>query len=72
MRAGWLATLPVMGWYIWSRLYPEDGTVSFIITAAPPLFVTLAVGYLIAVFSPRQPPAKIDDLTLFTLREKHV
>ncbi len=71
MLAGWLATLPVMGWYIWSRLYPEHGTVSFIITAAPPLFVTLAVGYLIAAFSPRQPSAKIDDLTLFTLREKH-
>ena len=72
MLAGWLATLPVLGWYVWSRLYPEYGTVSFIITAAPPLVVTLAVGYLIAAFSPRQPSAKIDDLTLFTLRREHV
>ena len=72
MLAGWLATLPVLGWYVWSRVYPEYGTVSFIITAAPPLIVTLAVGYLIAVFSPRQPSAKIDDLTLFTLEKERV
>lgn len=69
MLIGWLATIIVMGWYVWSRIYPENGSVSFIVTAAPPLFVTLAVGYLIAAFSARQPNEKIDDLTLFTLRK---
>ena len=72
MLAGWLATLPVMGWYIWSRVYPDHGTVSYMITAAPPLCVTLAVGYAIAIFTPRQSVAKTDDLTLFTLRDNRV
>lgn len=70
MLAGWGATIVVMGWYVYTRMNPEGPQLSFLVTAIPPLVVTLVVGFALAWMTPKQPTEKLDDLTLFTLRKK--
>ncbi len=70
MVVGWAATVVVMGWYVWTRLNPDGPQLSFLVTALPPLVVTLVGGYALAWLSPNQPREKLDDLTLFTLRRQ--
>jgi len=71
MLAGLLATLPVLGLYVWTRFDDRPGTLSFIVTSAPALIVPLVVGYAWALFCPRLSDERLHDLTLFTLGAKH-
>lgn len=67
MVAGWVCTIPMIVWYLVSRYSEGLEPVSFMYVGIPSLVVPLLVGYFLAMFTPKQPRDKIDDLTLFTM-----
>jgi len=68
--AGWMALIPMIAWYLYSKSHEGVEDISFMYVGIPGLVVPLAVGYTIALFKSPQPGDKIKDLTLWTLSKK--
>lgn len=70
LAAGWLALIPMISWYLYSKSNDEVESISFMYVSLPGILVPLIVGYSIALFKKPQPRANIEDLTLWTLSKE--
>lgn len=69
LAAGWVALIPMISWYLYTKSQEGVENISFMYVGVPGLVAPLIVGYGIALFKKPQTGAKIEDLTLWSLSE---
>jgi SSS family transporter len=70
LTSGWVALIPMIGWYLYSKHREDIPDLSFMYVSLPGIVAPLVVGYGMAIFSKPRSGPQIDDLTLWTLSEE--